>query len=104
MGIFVEPHNYGNSWIFYVIVPIIFFGIVAGLWLIVRGAIGLLGQARREGDDRRCASPGVITHELPKRARTLTPAISGAPFRKSSSSRHPGLYTGPASREILLRL
>jgi hypothetical protein len=87
------PHNYGNSWVFFVIVPIILFGFLACLWLIVRGAIGLFGETRLEGHDRRCAAPqsiprggtqeyGVLTHELLKRPRTFPPAIRGAPLRK----------------------
>jgi hypothetical protein len=86
------PHNYGNSWVFFVIVPVILCGFLACLWLIVRGAIGLLGQTQSEGHHRRCAAPqsiptggtqqyGVRPHELLKRARTLTPA-RGAPFGK----------------------
>ena len=42
-----EIHQYGGSWIMYVIVPVILFGIVASLWLIVRGAIGVFGQRPR---------------------------------------------------------
>ena len=42
-----EIHQYGGSWIMYVIVPVIFFGVVASLWLIVRGAIGVFGRRPR---------------------------------------------------------
>ena len=55
------PHGYGNTWVFYVIAPVIFSGMVAGLWLIVRGAIGLLGQTRREGNDQYEVPQLVVT-------------------------------------------
>jgi hypothetical protein len=54
------PHDYGNAWMFYVIVPVISFGIVAGLWLIVSGAVGLLGQTRGDGHDRQYAVPQLV--------------------------------------------
>jgi hypothetical protein len=41
------PHDYGNSWVFFVIVPIMLVGFVGCLWLIVKGATGLFGQPRR---------------------------------------------------------
>jgi hypothetical protein len=52
MGI---PHDYGNAWVFYLIAPVILSGILAGMWLIVRGAIGLLEHTPGAGYDRRCA-------------------------------------------------
>ena len=54
-------HNHGGTWIFYAIVPVIFFGVAAALWLIVRGAIGLFGQTGQEGHDRRCVGPPSTT-------------------------------------------
>jgi hypothetical protein len=35
------PHSYGDNWVFYVIAPLIFAGIMAGLWMIIKGASGL---------------------------------------------------------------
>jgi hypothetical protein len=80
------PHDYGSTWVFYVIVPVILSGIVAGMWLMVRGAIGLLDRTRREGYDRRCVGPRLfsarelnsIGHELRRRVRTLTPTVTRA--------------------------
>jgi hypothetical protein len=34
----VESHQYGGTWVFYVIAPVILFGIVACLWWIVKGS------------------------------------------------------------------
>jgi hypothetical protein len=39
----LQPHQYGGTWVFYVIAPIMFFGLLACLWWIVRGAIGVFG-------------------------------------------------------------
>lgn len=39
-----EAHQHGVTWAFYVIAPLILCGVVASLWLIVRGAIGVFGQ------------------------------------------------------------
>ena len=43
----VEPYQYGGTWAFYVIAPLILCGVVASLWLIVKGAIGVFGQMPR---------------------------------------------------------
>jgi hypothetical protein len=42
-----EAHQYGGTWAFYVIAPLILCGVVAFLWLIVKGAIGVFGQKPR---------------------------------------------------------
>jgi len=42
-----EAHQYGGTWAFYVIAPLILCGVVASLWLIVKGAIGVFGQTPR---------------------------------------------------------
>ena len=44
-----EVHQYGGTWAFYVIAPLILCGVVASLWLIVKGAIGVFGQTPRGG-------------------------------------------------------
>jgi hypothetical protein len=44
-----EAHQYGGTWgtwAFYLIAPVILCGVVASLWLIVKGAIGVFGQTR----------------------------------------------------------
>jgi hypothetical protein len=45
----VQLHQYGGTWVFYVIAPIILCGAVACLWWIVRGAIGVFGQTPHQG-------------------------------------------------------
>ena len=42
-----EVHQYGGTWVLYVLAPVILCGIVASLWLIVKGAIGVFGQTGR---------------------------------------------------------
>ena len=42
-----ETHQYGGTWVFYVIAPVILCGVVACLWWIVKGAIGVFGQPPR---------------------------------------------------------
>src|SRR6516225_14756 len=42
-----EVHQYGGTWVLYVLAPVILFGVVASLWLIVKGAIGVFGQTPR---------------------------------------------------------
>jgi hypothetical protein len=42
-----EVHQYGGTWIFYVIAPVILCGVVASLWWIVKGAIGVFGRMPR---------------------------------------------------------
>jgi hypothetical protein len=42
-----EAHHIGGTWAFYVIAPLILCGVVASLWLIVKGAIGVFGQTPR---------------------------------------------------------
>ena len=42
-----ELHQYGGTWIFFVIAPVILCGVVASLWWIVKGAIGVFGQTPR---------------------------------------------------------
>jgi hypothetical protein len=42
-----ETHQYGGTWAIYVIAPLLLGGIVASLWLIVKGAIGVFGQTPR---------------------------------------------------------
>jgi hypothetical protein len=46
-------HKHGGNWVFYVIVPVIVCGVVACLWLFVRGVAGVFGRARREGRSSR---------------------------------------------------
>ena len=41
-------HQYGGTWVVYVLAPVILFGVVAGLWWIVKGAIGVFGQTPRD--------------------------------------------------------
>ena len=42
-----EVHQYGGTWIFYVIAPIILCGFVFSLWWIVKGALGVFGRTPR---------------------------------------------------------
>jgi hypothetical protein len=42
-----EAHQYGGTWLFYVIALVILCGVVASLWWIVKGAIGVFGQSSR---------------------------------------------------------
>jgi hypothetical protein len=45
-----EAHQYSGTWgtwAFYLIAPVILCGVVASLWLIVKGAIGVFGQTPR---------------------------------------------------------
>jgi hypothetical protein len=42
-----EVHQYGGTWIFYVIAPIIICGVVFSLWWFVKGAIGVFGRTPR---------------------------------------------------------
>jgi len=42
-----EAHPYGETWVFYVIAPVILCGVVACLWWIVKGAVGAFGQSPR---------------------------------------------------------
>jgi hypothetical protein len=42
-----EAHHIGGAWALYVIAPVILCGVVASLWLIVKGAIGVFGQTPR---------------------------------------------------------
>jgi len=42
-----EVHQYGGTWIFYVIAPLMLCGVVASLWLIIKGAIGVFGHKPR---------------------------------------------------------
>lgn len=42
-----EIHPYGETWVFYVITPVILCGVVACLWWIVKGAAGVFGQTPR---------------------------------------------------------
>ena len=51
----VESHQYGGTWVFYVIAPIILFGSVVCLWWIVKGAIGVFGPGAAVGSQK--ASP-----------------------------------------------
>ena len=53
-----EAHPYGGgTWAFYVIAPLILCGVVASLWWIVKGAIGVLGQTPR--DERLSTIPSM---------------------------------------------
>ena len=44
-----EGHQYRGAWAwaFYVIAPLVLCGVVASLWFIVKGAIGVFGQTPR---------------------------------------------------------
>ena len=42
-----EVHPYGGTWALYMIAPVILCGVVASLWLIVKGAIGVFGWTPR---------------------------------------------------------
>jgi len=42
-----EAYPYGGTWVFYVIAPVILSGVVASLWWIVKGAIGVFGRTPR---------------------------------------------------------
>ena len=50
-----ESHQYGGTWVFYVIAPIILLGSIACLWWIVKGAIGVFGPGAAVGSQK--ASP-----------------------------------------------
>jgi len=43
----VETHQYGGTWVLYVIAPTILFGVIACVRWIVKGAIGVFGQTSR---------------------------------------------------------
>jgi hypothetical protein len=43
----VEAHQYGGTWVFYVIAPVILCGVVGCLWWIIRGAKAVFGQTPR---------------------------------------------------------
>jgi hypothetical protein len=46
-----EAHQYyEGTWAFFVIAPLILCGVVASLWLIVKGATGIFGQTRVAND------------------------------------------------------
>jgi hypothetical protein len=40
----VEAQQYGGTWLFYVIAPVILFGSLACLWWIIKGAFSVFGQ------------------------------------------------------------
>jgi hypothetical protein len=77
--LFGIPHDYGNTWVVYLLVPLIVSGILAGLWLIVQGAIGLFGPTRPEGHDRR------PPRSSPYRPRASS-VESGAPWATQAGS------------------
>jgi hypothetical protein len=71
-----EAHHIGGTWALYVIAPLLLCGVVASLWLIVRGLIGVLGETPR--DERLSTIPS--TTRLSARiaaARHLT--LTGRP-------------------------
>jgi hypothetical protein len=41
-------HRYGGTWVLYVLAPLVLCGVVACLWWIVKGAIGVFGQTPRD--------------------------------------------------------
>src|SRR5215467_8104363 len=48
MPMFVpDVHQYGGTWVFYVVAPVVLCGVVACLWWIVKGAIGVFGRTPR---------------------------------------------------------
>jgi hypothetical protein len=44
----VETHQYGGTWVLYVIAPTILFGTIACVRWIVKGTIGVFGQRARQ--------------------------------------------------------
>ena len=83
-----EAHQYsGGTWAFYLITPLILCGVVASLWLIVTGAIGVFGQTPR--GERLSTIPSTTgsssrTAAAKRRDHTLkggTPPVEGGPLR-----------------------
>ena len=90
-----EAHQYGGTWIFYVIAPVILCGVVASLWLIVKGAIGVFGQAPRGEHLSRIPSTTVSQTKLRawQQTRTQDLIVSGVNDRgraTSDADRPPG--------------
>jgi hypothetical protein len=52
-GVSIDMHKPGGNWAFYVIVPMMFSGTLASLWLIVKGAMGLFGHTGAKAPRRR---------------------------------------------------
>jgi hypothetical protein len=73
-----ESNQYGGTWVFYVIAPIILLGSIACLWWIVKGATGVFGPGAAVGSQK--ASP-------------LKAVRSAAPFREAG-----GISTMPAEQ------
>ena len=47
MRMWMPEAHHGGTWVLYVIAPLILCGVVAGFWLIVKGAIGVFGRTPR---------------------------------------------------------
>jgi hypothetical protein len=83
-----ESHQYGGTWVFYVIAPIILFGSVACLWWIVRGAIGVFGPDATVGSQKasplkavRAAAPYLQAAEISTMPTSLLGRGTGRPRR-----------------------
>jgi len=46
-GMSILAHKHGGTWVFYVIAPVILCGVVACLWWMVKGAIGVFSRKPR---------------------------------------------------------
>jgi hypothetical protein len=90
----LQPHQYGGTWAFYVIAPIILLGFVACLWWIVRGAIGVFG-------------PGAAVRS--QKASPLKAGRAAARFHRAAgistmATSLPGRGTGRASSRGMVSL
>jgi hypothetical protein len=79
-----DAHRYGGAWVFYVIAPVMLCGVLACLWLIIRGALGIFGQTPQEvrrtprREATRPAEEFVFLGEAEARRRqAYAPGISG---------------------------
>ena len=68
--------QHGGTWVVYVIAPVVLCGVVACLWWIVKGAIGLFGQtprgqaaAKRRHQKRPSRRDPLLALQLPQRPR-----------------------------------
>jgi hypothetical protein len=84
-----EAHQYGGTWALFVIAPLILCGVVASLWLIVKGALGVFVQAPRS--ERLSTIPwtaGSSSRTAPAKPR-YHPLNGGTPPRTPTWPRPP---------------
>jgi hypothetical protein len=88
----VESHQYGGTWVFYVIAPIILFGSVLCVWWIVKGAMGVFGPGAAVGSQKASLLKAVRPPDGTALASLLGRSIGRA------SSRRPSRWSSIASR------